>query len=316
MPKRVLDIGVVDDTQLPVTQRAPIRLVESDSITDGRVYVCLSHRWSASGLTLATTQRNYEKHMEGIPLQDLGTVFMDTVHILRRLSVRYLWIDSLCIIQDQGGDWASESTMMAKIYSGAWFTLARQCGASSEISIQDLKARSHKLTNLATPAVDFPLKSRGWVYQERLLSRRVVHFTDREISWECGEAEICQCGWVKRKAHDLYSPKRNHTKALGIGNDVYQPDAHGIRQRWRRMVSEFSPLQLTHISDRLPAIQGCVEQIKEKIRDAYIFGLWRGSLLDDLLWSVHMQTELEQRPPGLWHLPTWSWASVEGGVGY
>jgi hypothetical protein len=212
MPKRILDIGAFDDTQ-EVVQRASFRLIKSESIVVKKEYVCLSHWWNFSGQDLLTTRATYNEHQNGIEYGKLGTVYGDTVHALRLLGIQYLWIDSLCIIQDDAEDWETESKMMAKIYSCALFTLARQNASTNYISISRLDAQSHVvsaesvnppvLAQLQVPhiwdedetraAKSFPLRIRGWVFQERLLSRCMVHFSDREISWECGEALKCQC---------------------------------------------------------------------------------------------------------------------------
>lgn len=124
MPSRVLDLGIVDDGALDSSASASIRLVESSEIKGERTYTCLSHRWSPDGQTIVTKQSTYEKHKSAIAFQDLGTMYQDVVHVLRRLRVRYLWIDSLCILEDLVKDWRVESKTMAKVYSNALFTLA------------------------------------------------------------------------------------------------------------------------------------------------------------------------------------------------
>jgi hypothetical protein len=201
MRTQVLDVGTHQSSSLEESAEAPIKLVESREISRNRTYVCLSHRWSATERTIVTEQATYERHRSAIAFQDLGVVFQDVVHILRRLGVRYVWIDSLCIIQDLVEDWRTESNTMARVYSHGLFTLARHSGHSKPKSHMRLEARSYLVSEpLASPLVyaqgciphiwhkwdikeNFPLQQRGWVYQERFLSQRVAHFTDREIAW-------------------------------------------------------------------------------------------------------------------------------------
>jgi hypothetical protein len=133
MPKRVLDLGVVSKENREVHLRAPIRLVESINIIGDRTYACLSHRWDSSGRTIITEQATYEKHRSGLRFEDLDLAYQDTVHIMRQLAVRYLWIDSLCIIQDNIGDWEAESKTMAMVYNRALFTIARQCDSNTSL---------------------------------------------------------------------------------------------------------------------------------------------------------------------------------------
>jgi hypothetical protein len=104
MPRRVVDVGIVDDGLLDPIDRAPVRVVESASILEGREYVCLSHRWSSPEEMTITTEVTYTSNYSEIRFLDLGPTFRDAVHIARRLNVRYVWIDSLCIIQDSKAD--------------------------------------------------------------------------------------------------------------------------------------------------------------------------------------------------------------------
>jgi hypothetical protein len=335
MPRRVLDIGTTDDGSLETFARAPVRLVESNEIVGERIYVSLSHRWSADGQTIVTKQSTYEKHRSAIAFKDLDTIYQDAVHVLRRLGFRYLWIDSLCIIQDDLEDWRVESKTMAKVYGEALFTFAWQSGMTAPISIRSLQGQCHLVSDPHTiPLIfaqapiphiwetheyltRFPLSSRGWVYQERLLSRRVVHFTEHEIMWECNQSQACQCRWADRGAEfdGSVCPKLKHAIVLGLGDPTGETNTHDIRRRWRQTVSEYSRLKLTNAGDRLPAIQGCADQIGKVLADVSRFGLWRGGMLGDLLWHTKDSWKrYARRPPQLFHLPTWSWASVNGDI--
>jgi hypothetical protein len=335
MPRRVLDIGITDDGSLEALARAPVKLVESSEIEEERIYVSLSHRWSADGHTIVTKQSTYEEHRSGIAFKDLDTLYQDAVHVLRRLGFRYLWIDSLCIIQDDLEDWRVESKTMAKVYGQALFTFAWQSGMTAPISIRSLTRQCHLVSDPhISPLifarahiphiwetrgylVRFPLSSRGWVYQERLLSRRVVHFTEHEIMWECNQSQTCQCGWADRGTEfdGLIRPKPKHASVLGLVDPTAEPNTHDIRRRWRQIISEFSKLKLTYAGDRLPAIEGCAEQIGKVLTDVSLFGLWKGGLLGDLLWHTEDSWKrFAGRPPALFHLPTWSWASVNGDI--
>jgi hypothetical protein len=327
MPKRVLDLGVVSKENREVHLRAPIRLVESINIIGDRTYACLSHRWDSSGRTIITEQGTYEKHRNGLRFEDLDLAYQDTVHIMRQLAVRYLWIDSLCIIQDNIEDWEAESKTMAMVYNRALFTIARQC--DSDTSLRCLPDLSHRVSDLsisppiyARPNIRhiwegeiFPLSKRGWVYQERLLSPRTIHYSDQEISWECYEMSTCQCG-VKLKygqSSRLEIPKIFHAKALCLRNRTLEPGISTLRQRWRQVVEEYSGLDLTKPSDRFHAVQGCAEQIREHLKESYHFGLWQGDLIGDMAWRAATRSP---RPTCQHSTPTWSWASADTGATY
>jgi hypothetical protein len=333
MPTRVLDVGVVDDGNLDPSLRASIKLVESIGISGDRKYACLSHRWDSSGHTIITERATYENHINGIRYQNLDPAYQDTIHIMRRLRIRYLWIDSLCIIQDSPKDWEAESKTMATVYNKALFTLARHCDSNTSLRcISDDKylvsdpnsfpavyarpRRKHIWDTTST--YDSPLLNRGWVYQERLLSPRTVHFSEFEIFWECYQSFSCQCGddfMYLQEKWDRSNPKLHHAEALCLTDRTKTLDTATIRRRWREMVGEYSGLALTFLSDRLPAIEGCVQQIGEHLKDSYHFGLWEGDLVQDLAWRVE-KFNLGPRPSGQFPTPTWSWASAGARVSY
>jgi hypothetical protein len=82
------------------------------------------------------------------------------------------------------------------------------------------------------------------------------------------------------------------------------------------MVGEYTDLTLTFKVDRLAAMQGCVQQIKDVMSEDYVLGLWEDSLLEDLCWETISVGKDDRRPPELFGLPTWSWASAGGHAAY
>lgn len=117
-PSRLLDV----DADF---SRSNIRLVE---IKEGSVpfpFVCLSHCWGpAHALVMRTTKANLDAHKKLIALDELSETFKDAIRITRDLGYRYLWIDSLCIVQDDRDDWAREAQNMPDIYGASTLTIA------------------------------------------------------------------------------------------------------------------------------------------------------------------------------------------------
>lgn len=133
----------------------------------------------------------------------LPLTFQHAVAITRDLGVEYLWIDSICIIQGEDGDFKYEASRMEDVFSNAYCVLA----ACSALGQHDgfLKERHQRqsllLQQSGNPPVfvcefidDFHhdvlesnLSRRGWVLQERALARRTIYFTDKQTYWECGE---------------------------------------------------------------------------------------------------------------------------------
>jgi hypothetical protein len=348
MPKRLLDIGIVDDSSTKDVTRLPIKLVETDQNIQPEPYVALSHRWGAPGSTIITETSTLQNHKTNIAFEDLGTVYQDTIHILWRLRIRYVWIDSLCIVQDSLEDWREQSQLMADIYHRAYFTLARQCDDDHPESVRSLSSPIHQLTDapsstpifaqLAIPHFweegvtwtwdgfhrssamnHFPLFSRGWIYQERLLSRRTLHVSNRELSWICCETSACQC----RTSYSIYRQDLNeetYTRWLqGVkeqGSENINPEV--VMKIWHSMVDEYTHLSLTQSTDRLTAIQGCASQIQRVTGYHYMKGLWKETFIHDMLWYPDPKDSNRSPPrhPGLFAEPTWSWASVHFPVKY
>jgi hypothetical protein len=187
-------------------------------------YTTLSHCWGKVEF-LQLLKGNFASMKEGIKIDDLPKTFQDAVAITRRLGVRYLWIDSLCIIQKSTEDWARESSMMGDVYQnglcniaatgapdGQWGCfmerdpiLAQKCEVRVDrpLSKFNLKPGLYDLVprNLWEGGLsNAPLNKRAWVAQERILAPRVLHFGRNQLFWECN-------GLVS-------SPLLQHKKAL------------------------------------------------------------------------------------------------------
>ena len=87
-------------------------------------YITLSHRWTAQTELSSTNSSNFEDRKQSIIMSDLSETFCDAIKVTQKLGIRYLWIDSICIIQDSTNDWARESSNMMAIYESAWLNIA------------------------------------------------------------------------------------------------------------------------------------------------------------------------------------------------
>ncbi|KAK2669096.1 Heterokaryon incompatibility, partial [Fusarium oxysporum f. sp. vasinfectum] len=320
LPKRVLDLGQTDSPT--------ITLKETENGERGR-YICLSYCWGSNPF-ISTTIENMEQHKKGIGLSDLPKAFRDAIDITRALRVRYLWIDALCIIQQHAegnkagaahADWNEEFSKMSDIYYNSYLTLAPLWARSIEDGLLSDKPQGEPLGGLvtmhkmkhfprkATPEdafPDFPLLTRGWVYQERMLSPRTLYFGCQELLWECLYGRTCECSYAsywlqevdKGEFHDHIkeTPSRNLDTKLDL--------------LWREMVIQYSHLRLTYSSDKLPALSGLAEAIRRKTGQTYLAGLWRDTLLLDMCWFSTSKEQQEKQ----WRAPSWSWASVNGSI--
>ena len=210
LPTRLLYVGDPND---PDYDPDALRLDCATQI-DKRKYIALSHCWGELPIKdkkqFCTTQDNISQRLGGFSISDLPKTFQDAVKVTRELYIPYLWIDSLCIIQyeDNKEDWKRESSRMENVFSLAYCTIAATSAAHSKAGFLERNVSAdYVLTQdasgrrfyICTSMDDFnndvekaQLNTRAWVMQERVLSRRTIHFSNNQTYWECGEGVYCE----------------------------------------------------------------------------------------------------------------------------
>ena len=221
-------------------------------------------------------------------------------------------------------DWSENAADMADIYRNAYLTIAATASYNSHEGCFRLATNRNALTLQRTPGLlvreweehfpldwmgsleAYPLLQRAWVYQERRMSTRIVHFTNTQLVWECRSLVEAENGWCVdiRKDHE------------GISL-IDSEDNRSRHSTWQETVQEYSRLDLTFEGDRLPAIAAIVkDELDARENDVYLAGMWRSTLLADLIWSRDWRRGKiageGQRPTTV--APTWSWASTNGAV--
>ena len=214
LPTRVIDVGSSggQNPRLLETDRRPAH------------YLALSHCWGTQTAFEGHTrllQSNLQDLLTEIPIASISKNFQDAIEVVRKLKFKYLWIDALCIIQDSKSDWENESARMNDVYECSHLTLvATSAGSSndgflerSKPSVVDLPYRddtdptiegtfsiSRCVTRLSWKLVDQTAwNTRGWTFQERLLSRRLLHFTSAMLFWECRAIDSSEVDADKRQ---------------------------------------------------------------------------------------------------------------------
>jgi hypothetical protein len=310
LPNRVLDISGAkpdSDVKLHITSNEAAR------------YVCLSHCWGASGSRIITTHDNIAEHIRGISFESLPKTFKDAIKIAQRFDVQYIWIDSLCIIQDSEEDWEKESCQMADIYENAYFTIAATAssngdggcfrsvppedrdrrfeyrpskfGQSIPIFFRNILEHPDDRNLVKLKEAEFPLLQRAWVFQERVLSSRFLHFSRRELIFECKQSCHCQCGYGRMNQKER------------------------LRWSWDECMDEYSGLSLTYQRDRLPALSGLARRKIPAQGDVYLAGMWRSEPPESLAWVAISDGSAAKRPTEP-RPPSWSWASTESQVNW
>jgi hypothetical protein len=159
----------------------------------GAGYVTLSHCWGDARILRLTGENISELHHD-IPLSSLPKTFLEAIQITMELGFNYLWIDSLCIVQDSRDDWRNEAASMGSVYRYSVLTIAATGARNSHQGLflersdetQVLHERpSHDDTVEKIRAQRPPLNTRAWAVQEHCLSTRTLNFDVNEISWDC-----------------------------------------------------------------------------------------------------------------------------------
>ncbi|RFU73078.1 heterokaryon incompatibility [Trichoderma arundinaceum] len=366
MPDRVLDIAAEDTA-------SGVRLVH----TNGRKarYACLSHRWGKE--TSQATRKNIDSLCNEVPWDYLSPTYQDSITFLRKFSkwhqeqygevIRYIWIDSLCIIQDSKADWSKHSLKMSDIYSNSSITLVENHALDTEkrlfqdsaskhvskpVSIQDAEGNDQQLhfrhtTHHPTFMIsdeNYPVWKRAWVFQERLLSRRLLIFGPNELSWQCASHHKCECGLdeletqtnrlMREWGDDIHIPLHSASSR----RDMYQilgdnPSHNQLRQAWRLVIEAYSQLDYTYRSDTLYAIAGLAKNFNARLGGKkYFAGIWYDEMKEgeeredwepqaqtalDLLWRLTYFKDAQREDVPEPAVPmSWSWASPECAVMY
>jgi hypothetical protein len=303
----VIDVG-------PAVRSGEIHLYEKRKENEAGLYVALSHCWGSPQVhepPLKTLQSNLKQMKQQIPWETLSKTFQDAVLITRALGIRFIWIDSLCIVQDDSRDWEEQAADMAAVYRNAYLTIsATRASAGGEgcfsqrtpsvklpsgVFVRKLSHDIWSSISLTSGSASlYPTFFRGWCMQERFLSRRILHYSHDEIVWECMETSACECGVMG---------------GLTQHGDVFKMIADAMD--WNAVIAWFSGTRLTKPSDSLPALSGMAAKLASTNSFGHYFaGLWEKDLFYSLTW--HCQ-EPHARPD-VFIAPSFSWASVEGEV--
>lgn len=312
LPTRIIEI---DESHL-------VRLKQS-APDEKAHYACLSYCWGKNPeRQLQTTQRTLAEFERGLQWPLLPKTFQDALALIRKLGLKYLWIDSLCILQDDPEDWRTEGSKMATIYENSYITIAAtnsagpHDGLCSPVPEDDLYVvrtpeehfKLHVRDGDTAPYYgSMPLAKRAWAFQEHVLAPRVVHFAKDELFWEDGQMISCECNGLND--NDQWNPfKGYYVKPHHLAG----ADTEERSFWWHEVVTTYSGLQLTFESDIFPALQGITHVMQQSKNCEYYAGLWEDSFIQDMLWFC---PEPNLRPFAF-RAPTWSWASVVGKVEY
>lgn len=230
-------------------------------------------------------------------------------------GLKFIWIDALCIVQESE-DWTIEAGHMASVYGGAFVSLAASSaynvhhgflqrpkpyngGFSARVTTSTLcrVRRFFDRHEHDDSVYRSKLAGRAWALQEKLLPARTIHFCDTGLWWECRS---------QLSTEYLPDPLTGLSSASSLMRPVHKP------WPWPEIVWHYARASLSYGTDRLPALSGIASRQHEITGDQYLAGMWKKSLIYQLVWRVQDTVRSLARPE--WRAPSWSWASIEGGI--
>ncbi|KAK5656008.1 hypothetical protein OQA88_5146 [Cercophora sp. LCS_1] len=337
LPTRVICIGEAPND---------IKLMETNGITGS--YVTLSYCWGGKGAKAKTTKSNLLARCEGpIPQHELSQTHLDAIEITKALGYQYLWIDAICIIQDDDEDWAGESANMGTIYRDSALTIAAAQSPDADGGI--LLDRPNLLTKVygmkitsthpngdetthdvlcRSPVLDHKKWSNGFGKQAHKIKPEILTDLALEDRAWCLQERVLstrivhfardeffwECHAVKYCECEQIMYNSGHGRGTPTIRDDFQEimepnvDRAARGELWMRIVLESARRQISFQKDRLPVLSGMVKELQRAGFGEYHAGLWRENLPMQLLWNA--DDPLAARRYGA--APSWSFASVEG----
>lgn len=328
-PKRILDVSSFrEQKRITLRETASWQHQTREVVT----YAALSHCWGTSGKPpMKTTHSSLAGMNEGIVFDELPPCYQDAVIVCCSLDIQYLWIDSLCIIQDDIIEWEEESQVVAQIYQDALVTIIPSASESCNDSFlrrslprvetveMNFESSITKPPMRGSFFIDEPISTncsglslfyqdtaeskwgnRGWTFSERLFSTRRIYFGKNAIHWSCG---------------GFYSSEIQHGNEEAIEynlgtliEEASLKSRKNIFSIWYEHLLDYSSRDLTFEADRLPAISALAKVVFDITGDKFLAGIWKSDIQNGLLWCA---TEFRgpivlPTTPG-YIAPSWSW---------
>lgn len=323
LPTRVLDVGTEGDNI--------VRLHGSYGAPGNFVY--LSFPWGGVRPAFVATSENFVSMTDGIPLDSLSEIHQDAVDATRRLGFRYLWVDALCMIQDDKEDAMMELQRMSEYLSNATFVLQAAASPNSNARLYQPRrkallhmeiTRARQLESVtsepessmvtgvelrlplqtASEALGARVMKRGWMFQEIILPSRMVIFGEDQIYWHC------QAGLMSEGDTLTREPILRLLPMSSAATDFERRDS---LHSWYQLISNYSASHVSFIPDRLIAIASLARYFDAEA--TLIDGVWDQDIQNGLLWRVddiRAARELHRDTASV----SWSWASVDSRVQY
>ncbi|CAG9988069.1 unnamed protein product [Clonostachys byssicola] len=325
LPTRVVDVGLKDDDAPRIHTAEP---------GQRHHYITLSYCWGDQRKIefLKSLKENIVQHTRSLPTT-LHATLRDALNCTRALGFRYIWIDALCIIQDDKADVGREISQMGHIYRNSSLTIGagngsdvtsglfverdsflfRPCFLTMRLNGQEHRAYIHRFPHQYL----IPLETRLWVVQEQILSQRTLVFLSDHVEWRCKEAHIPEnipSGFLSRRLGS------NISDLQAVIGQSTRGDMRFPYDQWYTAVSALSARNATFLTDQLPAMAGVASLLHETfgLMDPakYVAGLWKEDIIAGLIWLRRRALPSQRTRDDAYIAPSWSWAANPVGTVY
>jgi hypothetical protein len=301
-------------------------------------YTCLSYCWGQDQPYKMTRQR-LEESNGLLQFDNLPKTIQDAVKVTTNLGYEYLWVDSICIVQDDEQDKLEQIPKMSLIYANAVVTIAAATsdnvfgGFLQERNVHDITsilpfehpdgrvgAAGLANTTYKEQEKDFsptPLDDRAWILQERLLASRTLEYRERQLRFFCpsaGNKPGYSDGGRDGPVHDGFSVRAN-LRSLPSSF----PSHYDFLRTWFEIVEGYTHRKLSVPTDRILAISGVAAKFARIMNydNMYVAGHWKPGIIHSLLWHCAYGDRHPSKARNLpYQAPTWSWTSLNGAIIY
>ncbi|KAH6619038.1 heterokaryon incompatibility protein-domain-containing protein [Boeremia exigua] len=334
--------GSMPSLALDVSDRTRVKLFQIPADLRER-YVALSYCWGTDVQAFMLTQSKKDELVHGVNPEHLDATIRDAVTVAREMGFRPLWVDALCIVQDDEQWKARELGIMGQIYRNATLTIVVSAAKSVTEGFLNRGSMTPDGVGLVNghPQPVFKLRSedasstgestsfvlrlrdldtiepwyeRGWTLQEMIFSRRRLQFRSKQTTWLCHCAEPLDydCdGWLAGNGHNYaaYSDADFVATMSMLRSENRSAETSSVLSNWYDLIEAYSSRTLRYSKDRLPAISAIAKEFASILGTTYMCGLWKSDLIIGLMW---FPIKTRHAVSSVKHGPSWSWASYQG----
>ncbi|KAG0624160.1 hypothetical protein M758_3G228400 [Ceratodon purpureus] len=309
---------------------------------DDNSYTALSYVWGNAKLPQLTQSTDKRFREPGsLSTEMLPPTIDDAIEVTRSLGEKYIWVDCLCIMQDNEADKLELIPHMDSIFGFASVTIVAASGVNADVGLPGIRPKSRtreqvlfRIKGASLLATLDPEGSeeiisylgesvwltRGWTFQEKIFARRALIFTKEQVYWECQKASWCEDGlWETTKSPTLY----RHCLGEEDFRHPWSSDVDSFERIYRKLVEVYSVRKLTYEKDGLDAFAGILQHFEKQAGQNFLWALPASLLSTAIMWPCELSAtrrldsctlRSEDGTVTRCPFPSWSWVGWVGEV--